>query len=105
MLRPLPTQTIAFRRKPSSFPNALHDDQCKKLMPRKNGDIPHLQSRSLPQSLRLRKPTADMPVGAQCLKKPTHGITPTDKNTAGCNQNTGRIKSGRHTLLINGDSL
>ena len=105
VLRSLPAQTIALRRKPSSFPSALHDGQCKKLMPRKNGYIPRLQSRSLPQSLRLRKPSANMPVGAQCIKKPAHGITPAGKNAAGCNKNTGRIKSGRHTPLINGDSL
>jgi len=74
-------------------------------MPRKNDDIPRLQSRSLAQSLRLRKPTANMLVGTQCIKKPFYGITPTDKHTTGCNKNTGRIKSGQHRPLINGDSL
>ena len=105
VLRPLPAQTIALRRKPSSFPSTFHNGQCKKLMPRKNSDIPRLQSGHLSQSLRLGKPTADMPVGTQCIKKPVHGITPADKHAAGCNKNTGRIKSGQHTPLINGESL
>gem|GEM_PF-3429556 len=74
-------------------------------MPRKNGNIPRLQSGNLSQSLRLGKPTTDMPVGTQCIKKPFYGITPADKHAAGCNKNTGRIKSGRHAPFINGDSL
>ena len=74
-------------------------------MPRKNSRIPRIQSRSLCQYLRLRNPAANRPVITQCLKKPAHGITPTDKNAAGCDKNTGRIRIGHHASLINGDAL